>query len=306
MIKEIYFSENIKKSDIKNIEWIFNDSKISENRYIRKGIWQYPLEIFIVIWNEIKESIELLESKKIEKALRKEYSNKKVKFHIKQEWREIILNNTKVFITENWKSKEFNNRVDLIDYLKNKNEQNEKFKLEIKDEKICINYRWLPFYFKSELDWKDLLWIIKMWLDSYVKTWLQIWEMKKDIIKYIMTVSITLIWVIIWVFIKAPNSWIRWALNFSLFFLFVSIIIGVLYWAFYINFWKNVMEKITKESFIMFKKIDWENILWTILNFLNNFTNLWKQLNKEKYIYYSILITFVIGLIFLISSFIFK
>jgi len=306
MIKEIYFSENIKESDIENIKIIFNNSIISKKRYIRKATWQFPLEIFIIIWNEIKEAIELLENEKIKKVLEKEYSNEKVNFHIKQDWRDIIINKKEIFIIENGEKKSFNSKTDLIDYLKNKNNLNDDFKLEIKDENICMNYKGLPFYFKSELDWKDLLWILKMWLDSYVKTWLQIWEMKKDIIKYIMTVSITLIWVIIWVFIKSPNYWIKWILNFSLFFLFLSIVIGVLYWAFYINFWKNVMEKITKESFIMFKKINWKDTLWQIMTFLNNFTNLWKQLNKEKYIYYSILITFIIWLISLIFSFILK
>jgi len=265
MIKEIYFSENIKKSDIENIKLVFGNSMISEKRYIRKAIWQFPLEIFIVIWNEIKEVINFLENEKINKALEKEYSNKKVNFHIKQDWRDIIINKKEIFIIENWDWKTFNNKIDLINYLKNKNNQNKDFKLEIKDEKICMNYKWLPFYFKSELEWKDLLWILKIWLDSYVKTWLQIWEMKKDIIKYIMTVSITLIWVIIWVFIKSPNSWIKWILNISLFFLFISIVIWILYWAFYINFWKNVMEKITKESYILFNF----NYFYIMINFLN-------------------------------------
>ena len=309
MKKEIFFSDNIKDWDIEIIQSVFVDYKIINKRFLRKAIWQFPLEIYLEIWNEIKDVIELLENNKITDALGKKYSSDEINFHIKQIWKEIIISKNSIWIIEKWEWKSFNDINQLLKYLwklKEEKLDDKDFKLEIKGEKICVNYKWFPFHFKSELDWKDLVWFIKWWLDSYVKSWLQIWEMKKDIIKYIMTVSITLIWVIIWVIIKAPNSSISWFLNTSLFLFFISILISVWYWAFYINFWKDLMEKLTKESFLMFKKIDWENTIEIVMKFINNFINLAKKLNKEKYLYYSILSTFVLWLISLISSFIFK
>jgi len=302
--KEIYFSDNAKDWDIKIIQSIFTDFEISDESYIRKAVWQFVLEVFIQLWNEIKEVNELLKNK-IPKALEEKYSNKNINFHIKQTdlWREIIISNEKIFITEKWEPKEFQNINELLIYL---NPQEDDLKLEIKDEKICINYKWFPFCLKSELSWNDVVWFLKWWLDSYVKSWLQVWEMKKDIIKYIMTVSITLIWVIIWVIIKEPIVYIKIFLNISLVTFFLSILLSIIYWAFYINFSKNLMEKVTKESVSMFQKIYKEDSLTPIMEYFNNIWMYAKKVNKEKYIYWWILWSFVLWLILLILSFICK
>lgn len=302
--KEIYFSDNAKDWDIKIIQSIFTDFKISDQSYIRKAVWQFPLEVFIQLWNEIKEVNDLLKNQ-IPKALEEKYSNKNINFHIKQTdlWREIIISNEKIFITEKWEPKEFKSIDELLIYL---NPQEDDLKLEIKDEKICINYKWFPFCLKSELSWNDVVWFLKWWLDSYVKSWLQVWEMKKDIIKYIMTVSITLIWVIIWVIIKEPIVYIKIFLNISLVTFFLSILLSIIYWAFYINFWKNLMEKVTKESVSMFQKIHKEDSITPIMEYINNIWKYAKKVNKEKYIYWWILWSFVLWLILLILSFICK